>query len=94
MVIIVAVALFLIASDFDLFGSVSLALYSSVFLLLGLYTLYFGRYWGKSNNTWQGSPVFFNLAMIAILATAPSIIPSANPSGLGDNFGTSSGYFS
>jgi hypothetical protein len=36
--------------EFDLFASMLLALYSSVFILLSLFILYFNRYWGKTGN--------------------------------------------
>ena len=46
--VILSAVILLFLYDYDLFGSVLLALYSSVFLLLSLFILYFNRYWGKA----------------------------------------------
>jgi len=48
--IILFLVIWLFYKEFDLFASVLLAIYSSVFLLLSLFIVYFSRYWGKINN--------------------------------------------
>ena len=45
--LIAALALWLFYCELDLFASLVLALYSSVFILLSLFMLYFNRYWGR-----------------------------------------------
>jgi len=63
---ILILALWLFAGDFDLFAAILLALYSSVFLLLSLFILYFNRYWGKGATAGTGSIADF-VALIAIV---------------------------
>lgn len=60
--------LWLFYREYDLFASVLLALYSSVFVLLSLFILYFSRYWGKlgSSNVSLGEVAV--LDMLVLLA--------------------------
>lgn len=54
--------------EYDLFASVLLALYSSVFVLLSLFILYFSRYWGKLGSSSVSLGEVAVLDMLVLLA--------------------------
>jgi hypothetical protein len=59
--------------EFDLFGSLLLALYSSVFLLLSLFILYFNRYWGKTNSVWYNDGALLDFGIGVSVFCAPCL---------------------
>lgn len=71
--LIISLVVFLFYYDFDLFGSILLVLYSSVFLLLSMFILYFNRYWGKSNSASYVESALLDVGIICALICAPTL---------------------
>jgi len=70
--VILSAVILLFLYDYDLFGSVLLALYSSVFLLLSLFILYFNRYWGKAASAWYANLALVDWVLILAILCAPT----------------------
>jgi hypothetical protein len=70
---ILILVLWLFWLEFDLFASILLALYSSVFVLLSLFILYFNRYWGKlsANDIAYGSSSSVDFITIITIVLLP-----------------------
>ena len=69
--LILTMVVFLFWYEFDLFASILLALYSSVFLLLSLFILYFNRYWGKTSSTWYSDAALLDFGIGVSVLFAP-----------------------